>query len=76
MIIVKGVESDQLLSENLVRFTSRRSTDEIQYLRCNFLRWNSHSVVKLSLRYGYATYHKLRVHLGKQNLCSIRPEGG
>ena len=36
-IIVQGVESDQLLSENLIRIASRRSSDMDQDLRGNFL---------------------------------------
>ena len=37
LIIVQGVESDQSLSENLVRMASRRSLDKVQDLRGNFL---------------------------------------
>ena len=37
LIIIQVIESDQSLSENLVRITRRRSMGEIQYLRCSFL---------------------------------------
>ena len=66
LIIVQGVECDQSLSENLLRITSRRSSEKIQNLRCNFLGFKKQLY--------YITYPKLSIHLGKPNLCSFRPE--
>ena len=50
-IIVQGVKRYQTFSENLVRISSWRSTDKVQDLRCNFLREDGDSMIKLCLAY-------------------------
>ena len=50
LIVIEGVEGYQPFSKNLVRITSRRSLDNIQDLRGDFLRKDCYPLVELILR--------------------------
>ena len=62
LIIIQGVKLYQTLSENLLMISGWRSTDQVQDLRCNFLRKDGDSMNKLCLAY-----------FGSRTGCQLEP---
>ena len=74
LINIQEIARYKTLSENFIRISGRRSTDQVQDLRSYLLREDCDSMIKLCLAYQNILNIELPVSLRKPYFRCMRPE--